>query len=704
MLTDCKTGFLICHLLKKKGYHCRTGELEDEEDKLGEDADDENDENQDTVEQILKCIMENEANMEAFNEMLGNHNVCVRHDPRLRKESIGGVPPHLHTVHSGTDHNSCLLCAQVQAKKGRRQSRTPRFKQRPGEQTVFSVGRFRVTHSDKKLQGGPNLLAVLGDQLDQSQDSEERKEDGYNLKNMFKEVQPPSDGTSGVAANVGKRKKSVTIFGLRRGSDPLGLRIKERERRDTGGIRFAVQRPPVVLEEPVQAENVKANPEHGTKLGAKLNTEPASAQREGITSILKKSPNSNSGPQEGSKLGRQEKISTEASVPTSLPISPEKSVDVGNKVLKIEDPGPLQTSTPIDTIPAPIPGFTSVMPTGQSHLNKDFMAVRASSDPCSSPDPEPAISGGLALISLGSSPASSFQNKTFSSISSLKTPTSSLAESPSPQSSLGNITEATETKPSSPLAPCSSPTAASPHSTPKSESLTSVSSTTQGDILPGSYSIKEHKLEGQMEEKVEKKRPGILKPPKLSPVATGDSASSSEKISKDRLNSSPLSQPSPLSPSSLQRGRISSVTIVKASPDSKREFSVVTMVDKEDASSVDQKFENSQDGFKSEREEISPGVRNQEQIFAGESEFQSKETSAAETRPYPGQDKDDMMEMEDIRDCKVTQVERAEGLREDTEKMLNNQSKQNQEGKSQVDEEFTASSNDPRREKSDTTN
>uniref|UniRef100_A0A3B3YTX6 RELT like 2 n=1 Tax=Poecilia mexicana TaxID=48701 RepID=A0A3B3YTX6_9TELE len=31
-------GFLICHLLKKKGYHCRTGDLEDEKEKLGEDG------------------------------------------------------------------------------------------------------------------------------------------------------------------------------------------------------------------------------------------------------------------------------------------------------------------------------------------------------------------------------------------------------------------------------------------------------------------------------------------------------------------------------------------------------------------------------------------------------------------------------------------------------------------------------------------
>lgn len=62
---------------------------------------------------------------------------------RLRKESSAWIPSHHHTVHSGTDLNSCLLCAQT--KRGRRQSRTPRFKQRPGEQTVFSVGRLGLS-------------------------------------------------------------------------------------------------------------------------------------------------------------------------------------------------------------------------------------------------------------------------------------------------------------------------------------------------------------------------------------------------------------------------------------------------------------------------------------------------------------------------------------------------------------------------------
>ncbi|GLD62751.1 mucin-5AC-like protein [Lates japonicus] len=294
-------GFLICHLLKKKGYRCRTGDMDDEEEeeeKIGGNADDEDEENQDTVEQILKCIIENEANMEAFNEMFGNHNICVRHDPRLRKESIGGVPPHHHTVHSGTDHNSCHLCAQVRSKKGRRQSRTPRSKQRPGEQTVFSVGRFRVTHTDKKLHGGPNPLVSSGDHLDQSQDSEERKESGYNLRSMFKDVRPES--VNGVAPNVGKRRKSVTIFGLRRGSDPVGIKGVEGTGRETGGVKFAIQQQPVVLEELIQTENVEIVPEHGTKPGSKPETKlsknqtavPPQGNKVSSVTIVKASPDS----------------------------------------------------------------------------------------------------------------------------------------------------------------------------------------------------------------------------------------------------------------------------------------------------------------------------------------------------------------------------------------------------------------------------
>uniref|UniRef100_A0A3P8S4L1 RELT like 2 n=1 Tax=Amphiprion percula TaxID=161767 RepID=A0A3P8S4L1_AMPPE len=675
-------GFLICHLLKKKGYRCRTGDMdedEEEEKKLGGDADDEDEENQDTVEQILKCIIENEANMEAFNELLGNNKVCIRHDPRLRKESIGGVPPHHHTVHSGTDHNSCHLCAQVRSKKGRRQSRTPRSKQRPGEQTVFSVGRFRVTHTDKKPYGGINPLAVSGDQLDQSQDSDERKEGGYNLRSMFKEVRPPPEGANGVAANAGKRRKSVTIFGLRRGSDPVAVRGGEGPSKEAPGVRFALQQQPVVLEEPVQVENLKTNQEPNTK--------PAS---EGELKASVNSPSSrsqnlsqNPGPEKAAKVGSSPEAPA-ASAPGSLPIASVKRPE--------DDPGPLQTSTPITPMPGSAPGFIPVVPTNQPEPSSPagFSVTQTPPDLSSSPDLQKGLGASLALISLGSSPPSSFPIQTPSLASLLRTPTSPLPVTPSPTLSLRNKpSEPAETVSSPALTPspkllisrsppssssfgqsssplqASSPTLALtdprpvsvltspstpadqnfpnlPRLTGKSESVTSVTSMTKGDVVSGSS--KDLDFEGtkitKTEEKMEMKRAGILKTSKLSPAASEESkGSSSDQLFKDRVDSLPLS------PSSPQGGRMSSVTIVKASPDSRREFSVVPTVEEEEPSVKEQT------GLTSEqRGEVS-----------GQPE--SRERSGAEVKAALGQEKDDMMEMEDIRDCKVMQVE------EDVEKM-----------------------------------
>lgn len=739
-------GFLVCHLLKKKGYRCRTGDMDDdeeEEEKLG-NADDEDEENQDTVEQILKCIIENEANMEAFNEMLGNHNVCVRHDPRLRKESIGGVPPHHHTVHSGTDHNSCHLCAQVRSKKGRRQSRTPRFKQRPGEQTVFSVGRFRVTHTDKKLQGGPNPLAISGDQLDQSQDSEERKEGGYNLRSMFKEVRQPLESASGVAPNVGKRRKSLTIFGLRRGSDPAGLKVGDGTGRETGGVKFAIQQQPVVLEEPVQTKNTDVDP--ATKPRSKPETKPASPQHEAKTSGSVNSLSSQSkkpvrdssfGPEECIKPGPSTephtrimiKPSTGSSVafaPGSLPIPSEKRVNVEDKMLKTEEaynPGPLQTSTPISPMTGSVPGFTSVVSTGQIEpCSTTGLSVSQTS---SSPDQAKGFDASLQLLSLGSSPQSSFPVKTSSSVSSLlKTPTSPLgvtqspklssrnvpsdtanaafspALSPSPKllpgremssqstissSSFGEIVSplqvpspspAVSANPKfdtmlvSPQTPSPSPAdqknpslTSSPHLTLKAASVTSVPSMTKGDMDSSSLSLKEQKLDGatvpMTEGKTGIKRAGILKTAKLSPVAARESegpalSSSSDQPFKDSLGSLPLSPCSPMSPSSLQGSRISSVTNVKASPDSKRVFSVVTMLDEEESST---------------------SIKDQEGEAAVSGVGQPESFRPPEVRPLLNQEKDDMVEMEDIRDCKVMQVEGAEKVEEEeVEKMA--QSKQ----------------------------
>ncbi|CAM4609472.1 unnamed protein product [Leuciscus chuanchicus] len=224
-------GFLICHLLKTKGYRC---ELEEDqvncEDKLGTDKDDESEDSQDTVEQILKCIIENEANMEAFKDMFTGQNVCEHHDPRLhQKEGASGLPLHHHTVHLGGEISSCVHCMQEHILKTRRKSRVARSKPRPTEQTVFSVGRFRVTHMEKRnsLQGSINLSAskpgntsndtTLSDSRTGSKDASKKPQEEYNIRNMFKDA----GATNGKVLNVGKRKKSVTLLGFFKGADPV---------------------------------------------------------------------------------------------------------------------------------------------------------------------------------------------------------------------------------------------------------------------------------------------------------------------------------------------------------------------------------------------------------------------------------------------------------------------------------------------------
>ncbi|KAM9376621.1 RELT-like protein 2 isoform 2-T6 [Pholidichthys leucotaenia] len=578
--------------------------------------------------------------MEAFNEMLGNHNICVRHDPRLRKESIGGLPAHHHTVHSGADLASCHLCAQSRSKKGRRQSRTPRFKQRPGEQTVFSVGRFRVTHTDKKPQGGSNPLVASSDQLNQSQDSEERKDGGYNLRNMFKDVQRPSESPNGVAPNVGKRKKSVTIFGLRRGSDPVGVKAGEGTGKEAGGgVRFAIQSQPVVMEEPIQSENNKPSPQFGSKSGSRADSVPASPQRGTTTSSSE-----NSGPKEGAKLEDRHESRAEITVkaipggtPSSLPIPPEKKIDTDEKVLKTEevfDPGPVQTSTPITPMPGSVPGLPLVIPAGQpeAYSSRGLPVTQTPPDLSSSSELEPGFGGSLALISLGSSPPSSFPVKNDSSISSLKSPITPIEITPSPKTGSRNVSsDAAEAHTPSPKLP------------PGREMSSQFSA-----------SLSQRDLQGAMVPKTEIKRPGILKKTKLSPVSAGDSKvsdllSSSDRFFEDKLSSLPLSPSSPLSPTSPQGSRISSVVIVKPSLDSKREFSVATMVEEKESptSEKDKKADTSEVQMESEQGD------------SRQTESQRLESSGSEVRPIEreSRERDDMVEMEDIRDCLVMQME-----------------------------------------------
>lgn len=622
-----------------------------------------------------------------------------------------------------------------------------------------------MTHHDKKLHGGPNPIVSSGDQLDQSQDSEERKEGGYHLRSMFKDVRPPSESSNGVAPNVGKRRKSVTIFGLRRGSDPIGIKAGEGTGREAGGVRFAIQQQPVVREELLQTKNTAINPENGTKPGIKSETalstnkidaspeydgKPSESVNFSSSQSKNQAHDSTPAPEDGptsepSTNFKPLNASASAFAPSSLPIPSSASFGQTLKTMKIKDvedevmmnkdaydPGPQQTSTPIAPVQGSIPGFTSGTPTGQPRPSSStgLPVTQTPNDPSSSLDLEPGFDASQGSISLASSP-SSFQIKTPSSVSSLKTPTSPLAVTPSPKLSSRNTpTEATKTAfppaltpspkfpsgrtvssqsptpsssfgksgtplqaqtpspafmgspkldsmPVSPQTP-SSPaerklsSGSSPQLTLKSESVTSVTSMTKGNVVSSPISQKEQELEGvripKTEDKIQIKTVGILKKAKPSPIE-GDSKASAlssptDQLSKDRLSNLTLSSPSLLTPSSPKGSSVSNVTIVKASPDSKREFSVVTMVEEEESSiSINrQKEETSEPRVESEKAKITPAVSQGEKVSildAGQPESQRGQISGVEDKPTVSQEKDDMVEMEDFRDCKVMQVEEA---------------------------------------------
>lgn len=209
-----------------------------------------------------------------------------------------------------------------------------------------------MTHHDKKLQGGPNPSVGSGDQLDQSQDSEDRKESGYNLRSMFKDVRPPLDTSNGIAPNVGKRRRSVTIFGLRRGSDPAGNKAAEGTGKETGGVMFALQKRPAVLEELAQTDSAVDSLERNTK------------------------PNT--------------------------PLSPDQKAETANTLPEIKN-----NST--------ISGYTAVISTNPSecHPSRVLAVIQTPSDLSSGTDME--SSNSLALISLGSSPPSASRIKSISS-------------------------------------------------------------------------------------------------------------------------------------------------------------------------------------------------------------------------------------------------------------------------------------------------
>ncbi|NXS55018.1 RELL2 protein, partial [Brachypteracias leptosomus] len=166
-------GFLICHVLKKKGYRCRTFRDELDPDNKDVLAELQAKLNEDTVEKIVRCIIQNEgerflglawrccwslwlmcslfplssANAEALKEMLGDNEGDIPvPTPSLcpHRNSQDGGPPHHHTVHLGSTQAPCIHCSKKKRHPLHRQGRSKEGKGRmhPGETTVFSVGRY----------------------------------------------------------------------------------------------------------------------------------------------------------------------------------------------------------------------------------------------------------------------------------------------------------------------------------------------------------------------------------------------------------------------------------------------------------------------------------------------------------------------------------------------------------------------------------
>ncbi|XP_059102125.1 RELT-like protein 2 [Peromyscus eremicus] len=146
-------GFMICHVLKKKGYRCRTSRGSEPDDAQLQPPEDD-DVNEDTVERIVRCIIQNEANAEALKEMLGDsegEGTVQLSSVDATSSLQDGAPSHHHTVHLGSAA-PCIHCSRNKRPPLVRQGRSKEGKgrPRPGETTVFSVGRFRVTHIEKR--------------------------------------------------------------------------------------------------------------------------------------------------------------------------------------------------------------------------------------------------------------------------------------------------------------------------------------------------------------------------------------------------------------------------------------------------------------------------------------------------------------------------------------------------------------------------
>ncbi|KAM4714118.1 RELT-like protein 1 isoform 2-T3 [Anableps anableps] len=164
-------GVMICHVLKRRGYRCTTAqedndevfEEDDKDPELGE-LNETMSENNDTVEQIVRFIMKNEANSDALNAMIQQNSIDSDCPPMTPVSPTPSTPPltpvspgaspgaakhtcsHLHTIGGlGGHKNICTRCSQKKWPLIRKPSARKSEQRRSNEVTVLSVGSLLKT-------------------------------------------------------------------------------------------------------------------------------------------------------------------------------------------------------------------------------------------------------------------------------------------------------------------------------------------------------------------------------------------------------------------------------------------------------------------------------------------------------------------------------------------------------------------------------
>ncbi|XP_078259125.1 tumor necrosis factor receptor superfamily member 19L isoform X2 [Rhinoraja longicauda] len=196
-------GIFICNFLKKKGYRC-ISEKSDEETPNGKLAFNmipfsPDDTNEDTIGVLVRLITGKKENAAALQEMLREHELLkesttnnmieIRKNVSERFVPLLTIPKlckhhHIHTVQTSTTPlgSSCTRCSQKKwpelllnppirnttksVKVGNRASR-------PGEITILSIGRFRVTQIPEQKPNLPDgkYLSKENDSVDITCDS-----------------------------------------------------------------------------------------------------------------------------------------------------------------------------------------------------------------------------------------------------------------------------------------------------------------------------------------------------------------------------------------------------------------------------------------------------------------------------------------------------------------------------------------------------